>query len=190
MAIKWAGKWESLGRPQETEIGSPFAQSNEDGKLEVFTIGRGGAFNISQIAPNAGWADGWRSKDRPSLVASLQTHVVGKNADGRLEIFALGMTMPFGKNGRWRQITVGANGKRWAHPRMTRSLPGNSLSGEIRMADRKYSRPFWSKWESLGNPPAKIRLEERLTVGTNQDGRLEVFVVGLDGGVWHTWQIR
>ena len=50
--------------------------------------------------------------------------------------------------------------------------------------------PFWSRWESLGSPPARIRAADRLTIGTNQDRRLEVFVVGQDGAVWHIWQIR
>src|SRR5262249_48484350 len=27
-------------------------------------------------------------------------------------------------------------------------------------------------------------------VARNQDGRLEVFVIGTDGGVWHTWQLK
>ena len=50
--------------------------------------------------------------------------------------------------------------------------------------------PFWSAWESLGAPPPKIREADRLTVGTHQDGRLEVFLAGEDGAVWHTSQIR
>jgi len=50
--------------------------------------------------------------------------------------------------------------------------------------------PFWSKWESFGLPPAKIREADRLAIGTNQDRRLEVFVVGQDGTVWHTWEIN
>jgi hypothetical protein len=40
------------------------------------------------------------------------------------------------------------------------------------------SPPFWSAWESLATPAPGIRVADRLTIGTNQDGRLEVFVVG------------
>jgi hypothetical protein len=43
---------------------------------------------------------------------------------------------------------------------------------------------------SLGSPPAKIRTEDHVTIGTNQDGRLEAFVMGQDGNVWRTLQIR
>jgi hypothetical protein len=43
MAIKWSS-WKSLGKPQETEIGRPFAQRNQDGRLEVFAGGLSGIF--------------------------------------------------------------------------------------------------------------------------------------------------
>jgi hypothetical protein len=50
--------------------------------------------------------------------------------------------------------------------------------------------PNWSPWHSLESRPPKIRLADSLTIGTNQDRRLEVFVVGQEGAVWHIWQIR
>ena len=50
MAIQWSS-WASLGKPPETELGRPFAQRNQDGRLEVFALGQGGIFNISQVVP-------------------------------------------------------------------------------------------------------------------------------------------
>jgi hypothetical protein len=41
-----------------------------------------------------------------------------------------------------------------------------------------------------GKPPVKILTADRLTIGTNQDGRLEVFFSGQDGSVWHIWQTQ
>jgi hypothetical protein len=91
MAIKWSS-WASLGKPAETEIGRPFVQRNQDGRLEVFALGRGEAsdtpklgevFNISQVSPNGAWRKDWRSKGRPSSQVGLTSHVVGRNADGR-----------------------------------------------------------------------------------------------------------
>ena len=61
MEIEWSS-WKSLGKPQETEIGRPFAQRNQDGRLEVFAIGAGARINISQEFPNAGSRDIWLSK--------------------------------------------------------------------------------------------------------------------------------
>jgi hypothetical protein len=89
MAIQWSS-WASLGKPVETEIGRPFAQRNLDGRLEVFALGLGEIFNISQVLPNDGWRDRWRSKGRPAPHVGLRSHVVGTNADGRQEIFSIG----------------------------------------------------------------------------------------------------
>src|SRR3954451_4289063 len=46
--------------------------------------------------------------------------------------------MPFGKNGRSPQMAVGANGKLSVRQPETLPSPTSSLSGEIRMAGRKY----------------------------------------------------
>ena len=66
-----------------TELGRPFAQRNQDGRLEVFAIGQGGIFNIWEVFPNGGGADGWHSKGIPLVNAAIQSHNVGRNADGR-----------------------------------------------------------------------------------------------------------
>src|SRR5262245_3329576 len=98
MAVKWSN-WASLGKPEKAGIGRPFVQHNQDGRLEVFAVGGGEIFNIWQVFPNAGWTDGWQSLASPrselsaqggGFDADLDSHVVGRNADGRLEIFAGG----------------------------------------------------------------------------------------------------
>jgi hypothetical protein len=145
MAIQWSN-WASLGRPSDTELGRPFASRNQDGRLEVFATAQGAIFNIWQVAPNGAWADGWHDKGIPqSNVEQLIAHVVGRNADGRQEIFAVA---DFGT--LFHKWQVAPNGG-------------------------------WSNWASLDRPPTGIRQSDHLTIGTNQDGRLEVFVVGEDG---------
>src|SRR5262245_8488778 len=151
MAIKWSS-WASLGKPPETEIGRPIVQRNQDGRLEVFAIGMGGIFNISQVAPNGGWREAWFSKDKPLATVGVKFHVVGRNADGRLEIFAIG-----DDGGLWQKWQV---------------APNNG----------------WSEWKTLGTPSKDISLGEQFTVGTNQDGRQEVFAVGSDGNAWQIFQ--
>ncbi|HEX4002758.1 MAG TPA: hypothetical protein VHX36_08920 [Candidatus Acidoferrales bacterium] len=50
----------------------------------------------------------------------------------------------------------------------------------------------WSNWQSLGNPPGLqlgVLGSTAPSVATNADGRLEVFVIGPDNALWHTWQI-
>src|SRR5215470_13936385 len=87
--VQWSN-WTSLGNPPNAELGRPYVQRNQDGRLEVFANGAGRIFNVWQIAPNGGWNDGWHTKDSPSPTIGIISHVVGKNADGRLEIFAIG----------------------------------------------------------------------------------------------------
>src|SRR5712692_10940495 len=84
--IQWSN-WASLGKPPDTELGRPYAQRNQDGRLEVFASG---AANIWQVVPNGGWSEGWHSKGSPSPNVGIIPHVIGTNADGRLEIFAVG----------------------------------------------------------------------------------------------------
>src|SRR5205814_3925263 len=45
----------------------------------------------------------------------------------------------------------------------------------------------WSLWASLAHPP-NIPLGGDPVVGTNADGRLEVFSFDPQGGLWHIWQ--
>jgi hypothetical protein len=41
----------------------------------------------------------------------------------------------------------------------------------------------------LGKPPAEIRRTDRITVGGNEDGRQELFVMGRDAALWRIWQV-
>jgi len=121
MDIQWSN-WASRGRPQETDIARPFVQHNQDGRLEVFALGQGEIFNVWQVFPNAGWSDGWHSKGRPAANVGIKAHVVGRNADGRQQIFALGGDNALWQSGTSRRMAVGANGRPWAHRPETFSL--------------------------------------------------------------------
>jgi hypothetical protein len=213
--IKWSS-WESLGRPKETEIGRPFAQRNQDGRLEVFAVGAGAIFNISQVAPNGAWRDGWFSKGRPSSNVGIKSHVVGKNADGRLEIFAVGEDL-----GLWQKWQVAPNNG-WNEEWKTLSRPqGTSLTDQFTVgrnqdgrqeifvvarldSDRLVFQKWqtapnggWSDWRALpfilprgvGFPSIGIRESDRITVGRNEDGRQELFVIAEDDALWHIWQV-
>ena len=79
---------------------------------------------------------------------------VGQNQDGRLEFFAVGQD----------------------------ALSGDNLAHNWQTGAGTNS---WSGWNSLGNPPAGTITP---CVAQNQDGRLEVFGLGLDGALWHIWQ--
>jgi len=169
-------------------------------------MGRDNAlWHIWQVAPNIGWSL-WESLGKPEG-RDLSDPLVQENADGHLEVFAPG-------NGafcnRWQEAP---NSSIWRHqgwnekpqpkPEVKLTWLEAALNFERRLevlalgndgalwhAWQIDQAPNWSLWHSLGSPPAKIREADRLTIGTNQDGRLEVFVVGQDGAVWHIWQTR
>ncbi|MFM0656030.1 PLL family lectin, partial [Paraburkholderia sediminicola] len=48
----------------------------------------------------------------------------------------------------------------------------------------------WGATRSLSAPPVGLSgLGSKLAAAANQDGHLEVFAVGGDGAMWHTWQV-
>jgi hypothetical protein len=47
----------------------------------------------------------------------------------------------------------------------------------------------WSDWFSHGQPPG-VALTGSPTLTSSNDGRLELFVIGADGALWHIWQLQ
>jgi hypothetical protein len=204
MSIQWSS-WASLGKPQDVDISKPFAQRNQDGRLEVFATGVGEIFNIWQVFPNGGWTNGWRSKDRPSSNVSIQSQVVGRNADGRQEIFAIGAD-----NALWQKWQVAPNNGWSEWKTLETPATDTSLSDRFTVGRNQDGRQEvfavgsdgnvwqiwqtapndgWSDWRKLGQPRPGIRPSDRITVGSNADGRQELFVMGGDDAVWHIWQV-
>jgi hypothetical protein len=218
MAIKWSS-WESVGKPEEADIGRPFVQRNQDGRLEVFALGRGEIFNISQISPNGAWRDGWRSKGKPSPEIGIKAHVVGKNADGRLEIFGIG-----DDHALWQKWQVAPNNG-WSDTWKSLGSPDfRNLTGQFTVGRNQDGRQEvfavaavdvlrfvaqnwqttpnggWSGWKGAlvitvplgvlaqGGTQLAIRESDRITVGRNEDGRQELFVIAEDDALWHIWQ--
>jgi hypothetical protein len=204
MVVKWAD-WASRGRPREAEISRPFVQRNEDGRLEMFVAGQGAIFNIAQQFPNAGWRETWLSKDRPSARVGVKAHVVGRNADGRLEILALG-----DDGGLWQkwQVTPNDGWSEWN----TLGTPSSEISlneqftvgrnedgrqevfavgsdGNVWQIFQTAPNGGWSDWTKLGQPRPGIRHVDRITVERNVDRRQELFVMGSDDALWHVWQV-
>jgi hypothetical protein len=202
--IRWSS-WTSLGKPQEAELGRPFAQRNQDGRLEVFAIGLDGLFNISQVVPNGGWRDGWLNKGRPSSNVRIRSHAVGRNADGRQEIFAVGDDGTL-----WQKWQVAPNNG-WSEWKTlgtpardvfltSRFILGKNQDGRQEVfvvgSDENVWQIWqtapngdWSDWRKLSQPPVGIRRSDRITVGINEDGRQELFVMGRDDSLWHVWQV-
>jgi hypothetical protein len=90
------GDWLDLGNPEGVRLDTLAAESNADGRLEVFAkddSNRGTYWHIGQTEPNGNWSE-WTSFGRPEGAADFPTNpnlsafVVGRNRSGRLQLFA------------------------------------------------------------------------------------------------------
>jgi len=83
----WGG-WYSLGKPSSANaFFTPSVSKNDDGRLEVFTVGTDGAlWQLWQVAPNGTWSN-WASLGNPPTANVQSAPCVIKNQDGRLEAF-------------------------------------------------------------------------------------------------------
>ena len=46
----------------------------------------------------------------------------------------------------------------------------------------------WSAWAGIATPPGGVQIVGAIAVGSNQDGRLEIFGMGSDAQLWHILQ--
>jgi hypothetical protein len=120
---------------------------------------------------------------------------VGKNADGRLEVFGRGLD-----HGLWNQWQPAPSSGPWSGwwpmggGLTSEPVVGSNEDGRLELFAvgydyalyHRWQNPWggWSDWVSLGGT-----LSSEPAVGRNADGRLEVFARGADGALWHTWQV-
>src|SRR5919202_1377858 len=180
------GGWDgfaSLGAPPAQFLGSPAVGRNPDGRLEAFVrvglMSTGALWHIWQTAPNGGWS-GW-----DNLGGGIGPHFVdvGQNADGRLEVFAVG------SNAVWHiaQTSAGAGWGSWdslgtppgatflratsvgqnADGRLELFVP--DLNGGAWHSWQASPGGSWGSWDSLGGGPTSP------AVGAHAGGRLELF---------------
>jgi hypothetical protein len=131
--------------------GQQLTVSNTDGRLEAFGFGANRQiYHAWQSTPNSSFT-AWYSLGGPPSGQFISDPAAGRNADGRIETFAVG------DDGNLYHI--------W------QTSPGGG----------------WTAFYSLGRP-GTTALTAVPSIATNTDGRLEIFAVGADGAVWHTWQ--
>jgi len=120
---------------------------------------------------------------------------VGRNADGRMEVFVRGTD-----NAVWHKWQVARNGSwsGWASEGgvITSNIGlGRNADGRLEVFARGTDGALWHKWQtapsngwsgwaSLGGV-----LTSNIAVDVNADGRMEVFARGTDNALWHKWQL-
>jgi hypothetical protein len=204
----WSG-WHSLGVPITT---NPAVARNADGRLEVLAngpayVGPPAIGHIWQTTPGGGWS-AWTgfNNDYPVTWWPISGNpAVAQNADGRLEVFAIG---PGGNLGHtWQNVpSTTTNWSGWSdlgpaitsNPAVARNADGRLevfaiapvSSGPPALGHIWQTIPGggWSPWTNFGTIPNEYSIRSDPSVAQNADGRLEVFAIGPGGNLGHMWQ--
>ena len=205
--LKWAGPLDTpdavkhssaldaiiAAMPFDTSTLNLTIGQNSDGRLEAFHIDSSLTVQHNwQTVPNGGW-NGWGPLGSTEQATSI---AVGSNANGSLEIFAIGADSylyrnyqsPSGWSG-WSQLLGGWQGKTIKEGRNTDGRLEVFLIGlDNQVYHNWQTRPNadnWSGWNLLG-PTAQAALS--IAVGQNANGSLEVFALGTDGHLYRNYQ--
>ena len=172
-------------------IGQP-AIANFLGQLYLLVMGVDGAvYNISQIAPSNGWT-GWSSLGAPPNVSFVGSPAAFDSPDEvNLACRAVGNDgVLFQRDqgpqwGQWfSQITPAGT-----VPSGSPGIEGrNTFVMDTHGAAWAFNDTGGAGWSTLGAPPGGAVTTGKPAVAPSADGRLEVFVVGADGNLYHTWQ--
>jgi hypothetical protein len=184
------GYWDSLPGRQLAQF---VVGRQKDGRLEAFGVDAhdGSLWHVGQTSASGPWGS-WASLG-VGAPGTLRQIALGRNEDGRLEIFAVG-----GNSQLWHLYQLAANGgwSTWEQlmgPTLQQLTVANAADGRlevfavgtdhalkhIRQAVRNGG---WTAWESLGGWVSQV------AVGLNGNGGLEVFAIGSDQTVWHRAQ--
>jgi hypothetical protein len=195
------GSWQTVVTNNPGISAPPRVGYNKDGRLEVYGLQSGGIlWHVWQTTANGGWSGG-ASLGAPSggIIGGV---AVANNQDERLEIFGVGsdhqlhhvwQTAPNSGWSAWASLGAPGPGIQIGDPRVVKNADGR-LEVFLLAADQKVWHIWqtapnngWSGWASLGGPAASIANGAPF-IGNNADGRIEVFVTGDDGGIYHIWQ--
>ncbi|MFB7784721.1 family 43 glycosylhydrolase [Streptomyces vinaceus] len=190
-------QWHDDGPPPWQSVDNPVAGQDLAGRLTVFALDAGdrSVLRRVQLDPETDTWSAWESFGGPA--GAVPT--LGRNADGRLEVFSLApggaglhhrAQRPDGGWYDWEEF----GGPAGAAPAVARGgdgrlevfAPAPAGAGLARRRQRSPGSPAWDGWDGafggpVGAPPA---------VAANADGRLEVFALAPGGSaIHHRWQM-
>jgi hypothetical protein len=202
----WNGQLVLHDRPGRGLIGSPALAPGADTRLEVFATGADGAlYHGWQIAPSNGWNGPMLLHGKPAGTYLVGSPAVAASADGRLEFFVVGADG--GLYHGWQTATNnGWNGPLVFHgqpaglrlqgcPAIAASADGRleifvvGMDGGLYHGWQTVASNGWNGPLILHDKPRSTNLVGSPAIAASGDGRLEVFVAGADGGLYHGWQI-
>jgi Tfp pilus assembly protein FimT len=154
-------EWQSLGGNIDPNT-SPVAARNSDGRLQVFVVGADNAlYYKSQISAGSNTWSEWQPLS--GALRDNSNPAVILNFDGRLETFVIGS----GSNSVFHKFQNSPGSTDWS--------PYDSLGGGVRFNS---------------SPDSLCRETEFQLVFTTycQQLPLQIFVIGFDNGLYHTWR--
>lgn len=182
----------------------PGVAANADGRLELF-VANGALWRSEQTAWSNGWP-GWQAHGAPDGVLVVGPVTAGRSGDGRIEVFAVDQA---GSLWNIRQTSAGSTFTGWNgfgnpgvalddRPGLARSADGR-LELFIRGTDGRLYHQWetgvgtfsWSGWNTFNadsTPPGGF--VDHPVAGASADGRLELFLTGSDGNIYHSWQVQ
>jgi hypothetical protein len=200
----WSG-WVTVAAPQ-SPVGAGFyapgIAAAANGRLAVF-IGNGALWRLEQTAWSNGWSS-WQPHGSPPDGLLVEPVAAQRSADGRIEVFAVD-----DKGRMWnvRQTSPDSGYSGWNdfgtpgvaltdRPALARSADGRLELFAVGADGALYHQwetavgtLTWSGWVSEGHPSA-TGLSDHPVLAASADGRLELFVTGNDGNLWHRWQTQ
>lgn len=167
-----------------------------DGRLYVATSDASGhVWLISQNSPNSSWG-GWADLGAPNgSQFTVGSPLLAIDANGIVVVVAAAAgSVWIGQ--QWQGWTNlgrpggGADGRLAVARNRSGALEiFSSAGGSLwRLVQNAATTAEWSGWISMGSP-LNSGLASYVAIGTNADGRLELFVEGSDHNMWHAWQL-
>jgi hypothetical protein len=190
--------WTSIGGSFPND---PVSAQNLDGRLELFALGSNShLFELAQSAANGSWWTSWADLGPPPPGSAGGQPVVSRNLDGCLEVFLRG------GDGNLHHLSQQSPGAafttQWAPLAGTWAqdpVPAQDQDGRLELfafgvhgdlhvlAQTAANGNWWTSTADFGPPPAAGAIG-RPVIARNADGRLEVFIRGADGKLYHRWQ--
>jgi hypothetical protein len=189
----WAG-WVDMGGP--TGLSNLKAARNADGGLTVFGLdGSNNLYYNTENAPSGSWS-GW-SEINASGQKILPGYAVAENINGRLEVFGADsshtvyhawQTLGNTWTTTWTSLGTAPSGNFTPYVQVARDLSNHLNIFVLTSSGTVYtnSQPNWTSWSTIASARASP-LQPGFVAGQNANGRFELFGVGADSNLYHTW---
>jgi Tfp pilus assembly protein FimT len=196
----WSSSWTSLGGALRAGT-DPVVIANSDGRLQAFVIGSNNAlyYKTQTSADSSTWSSSWMSLG--GGIKADTSPAVARNDDGRLQVFVVGTnnqlyyrTQTSGGSSTWSGWTslgpalrAGTDSVVIANSdgRLQAFVVGTNNALYYKAQTSPGSNTWSSSWASLGGG---IKVDTSPAVARNNDGRLQVFVVGTNNQLYYKTQ--